>query len=113
MVEQLLPQVVADALAQDAGQEDKAEHADGLNKDQRAINADDAEERFLVAGQDALVHDPLAEEGKEGIQGRYCRDGDQKADEPRPVGLGLGQDAQQGPAVEFGTKFFFFELEFF
>ena len=36
VVEHLLAQVVADALAQDAGQVDKAKDADGLDDDQRS-----------------------------------------------------------------------------
>ena len=113
MVEQLLPQVVSNALAQDAGQKDEAKNADGLHKDHRAIHSNNAKERLPVAGQDALVHDLLAEIGKEGIQPRHERDGDQEPDQPPPVRLGLGQDPKHGLAVELGTEFFFFELEIF
>ena len=47
VVEHLLAQVVLDALAQDAGQVDEGEDADGLDEDQRAVG----ERRCCVSGR--------------------------------------------------------------
>ena len=108
MVEHALAQVVLDALAQDAGQVDEAEHRAGLHEDQPAIQADDLHQPRAVARHDALVHDLLAQEGEQRIQERHQRDQQQKANHPTPVGTGQAQDAPHGAAAELALKLFFF-----
>ncbi len=80
MVEQRLAQVVANLLAQDAGEIDEAEHADGLHDDQRAVARHDAAQRGGIPRDDGVVDQLFAQEREVRVEQGSQTDGDQESD---------------------------------
>ena len=110
MDEHAFPQVIADALTQDAGQVDEPEYTRSLDQDQRSIAGEDVPQSSNVIAQNRFIDDLAAQESEIRVQGCHQGDHQDETEHPQPVRPGKLRDAQGGPAGELGGKFFFFEI---
>ena len=105
MVEQLLAQIIANALAEDAGQINKTEDQDCLDQDQGCRTGSRCSISAAVSrAQDALIDDPFAQEGEVSIQNGYKNDADQESSTHFQCGRVSPRIRSDGLAVELGLN---------